>query len=154
MLASPNYFFGIYDGDTAPSNTPAKALPGSKRITALYEEWFNEQKLPWDHTDFSGRSDYGPFLAEGIVAGGLFSGADETKTQEMRSRYDQMLGQGMGGIPGITTDPCYHQPCDSIENINVFAYEKMVQAAAYALEYLGQQDDLKSLLYPNITMDG
>ena len=45
-------------------------------------------------------------------------------------------------------DPCYHQACDSIQNINVFAYEKMVQAAAYVLEYLGQQDDLKAWLYP------
>jgi len=154
MLASPNYFFGIYNGSSAPGNTPAKALPGSIIVTEIYQNWFENQKLPSDLTDFSGRSDYGPFLAEGIVAGGLFSGADETKTQEMRSRYDQILGPGMGGIAGITTDPCYHQACDSIQNINVFAYEKMVQAAAYTLEYLGQQNDLKSLLYPNITMDG
>ena len=87
-----------------------------------------------DYTDFSGRSDYGPFLAEGIVAGGLFSGADDMKTIEQRNRYDQVLGQGMGGIPNIIQDPCYHEACDSIENINVFAYEKMIQAAAYALD--------------------
>ena len=152
MLASPNYFFGIYDGDTAPSNTPAKALPGSKRITALYEEWFNEQKLPWDHTDFSGRSDYGPFLAEGIVAGGLFSGADETKTQEIRNRYDRMLGQGMGGYAGVIADPCYHQACDTVENINTFAYERMIRAAAFVLEYLGREEDLKTWLYPSNAM--
>ncbi len=149
MLASPNYLFGIYDGRTARNDTPSQALPGSNKITALFRDWFIEQSLPWDYTDFSGRSDYGPFLAEGIVAGGLFSGGDDIKPQEQRDRYDEMLGQGMGGIPDVVRDPCYHQACDSIQNINVFAYEKMIQAAAYVLEYLSRQDDLKTWLYPS-----
>ncbi len=74
--------FGIYVGKTANTNTPVEALPGSNKITALFQRWFEQQNLPWDYTDFSGRSDYGPFLAEGIVAGGLFSGVDDIKTQE------------------------------------------------------------------------
>ena len=153
MLASPNYFFGIYDGRTARNDTPSQAIPGSNKITTLFKDWFISQNLPWDYTDFSGRSDYGPFLAEGIVAGGLFSGADDTKSQEQRDRYDQLLGQGLGGISGIDTDPCYHLACDSIQNINVFAYEKMVRAAAYVLEFLGQLEDLKMWLYPNGTVN-
>jgi len=148
MLGSPNYIFGIYDGKTANSDTPASALPGSNKMTDLFKDWFTRQKLPWDPSNFDGRSDYGPFLAEGIVASGLFSGADATKTQEQRDRYDRMLGQGMGGIAGASQDPCYHKACDSIQNINQFAFEKMVQAAAYVLEYLGRQDDLKGWLYP------
>ena len=149
MLGSPNYMFGIYDGQTAPPGTPPTALVGSNKITALFQNWFDQQGLPRTSTNFDGRSDYGPFLAEGIVAGGLFSGADGTKSQNERNYYDQMLGQGLGGIAGVIHDPCYHQECDSIENINVFAYEKMVQAAAYVLEYLARQDDLKTWLYPN-----
>ena len=58
------------------------------------------------------------------------------------------LVKDMGGIAGAIHDPCYHQACDSIQNINVFAYEKMVQAAAYVLEYLARQDDLNDWLYP------
>jgi Zn-dependent M28 family amino/carboxypeptidase len=150
MLASPNYIFGIYDGRTARNDTPVSALPGSNKMTALFKEWFEQQRLPWDMTDFSGRSDYGPFLAQGIVAAGLFSGADDIKTREQRDRYDRLVGQGLGGIPGLPLDPCYHQACDSIENINVFAFEKMVQAAAYVLEYLARQDDLKAWLYPEV----
>jgi len=149
MLGSPNYIFGIYDGNTANNNTPPAALPGSKKITALFKSWFDQQNLPWDYTGFDGRSDYGPFLAEGIVAGGLFSGADGTKTQEQRDLYDELLGQGMGGIAGAIQDPCYHQACDSIQNINEFAYEKMVQAAAYVLDSLAQQADLEVFLYPD-----
>jgi Zn-dependent M28 family amino/carboxypeptidase len=150
MLGSPNYIFGIYDGRTANNDTPSHALPGSNKITTLFKEWFDQQKLPWDYTDFSGRSDYGPFLAKGVVAGGLFSGADGTKTQAQRDHYDQMLGQGLGGIAGATYDPCYHKACDSIQNVNKFAYEKMVQAAAYVLEYLARLDDLQGWLYPSI----
>jgi len=149
MLGSPNYIFGIYDGRTARNDTPSQALPGSNKITALYKDWFIKQNLPWDYTDFSGRSDYGPFLAEGLVAGGLFSGGDEVKTQAERDRYDQVLGQGLGGISDIDHDPCYHKACDSIQNINVFGYEKMIQAAAYVLEQLGRQDDLNEWLYPS-----
>ncbi|CAF3721431.1 unnamed protein product [Rotaria socialis] len=149
MLGSPNYMFGIYDGRTARNDTPPQALPGSNKITALFRDWFIRNKLPWDYTDFSGRSDYGPFLAEGVVAGGLFSGADDIKTQKQRDRYDEILGQGLGGISGIIHDPCYHKACDSIQNINLFGYEKMVQAAAYVLEFLGHEDDLKTWLYPS-----
>jgi Zn-dependent M28 family amino/carboxypeptidase len=152
MLGSPNFMFGIYDGKTANNNTPANALPGSNKITALFQSWFQQQNLPWNYTDFSGRSDYGPFLAAGIVAGGLFSGADGVKSQDERDYYDQMLGQGLGGIAGAIHDPCYHRVCDSIQNINVFGYEKLVQAAAYVLEYLARQDDLKTWLYPNGTI--
>ncbi len=154
MLASPNYLFGIYDGRTARNDTPSQALPGSNKITALYKDWFVKQNLPWDYTDLTGRSDYGPFLAEGIVAGGLFSGADNVKSQAQRDRYDQILGQGIGIVSGIITDPCYHRACDTVDNINQFAYEKMVQAAAYALEFLGREDDLKTWLYPNGTAHG
>jgi aminopeptidase Y len=148
MLGSPNYFFGIYNGSSAKPDTPPNALNGSIRISETFRNWFVGQNLPWDYTDFSGRSDYGPFLAAGTVAGGLFSGADETKTSEQRSRYES-LGQGQGGLAGAILDPCYHRACDTVDNINQFAYEKMVQAAAYILEYLGRMNNLEEWLYPN-----
>ena len=151
MLASSNYIFGIYDGQTASNITPARALPGSNKITTLFRDWFLRNKLPWDPADFDGLSDHIPFLAEGIVIGGLFSGADDIKTKRQRDRYDAALGQGLGGISDIAQDPCYHKACDSIHNVNVFAFEKMVQAAAYVLESLGQQNDLKAWLYPAAT---
>jgi Zn-dependent M28 family amino/carboxypeptidase len=149
MLGSPNFIFGIYDGKTAPGSTPASARPGSNKMTALYESWFNANTLPWDYTRFDGRSDYGPFLAAGVVASGLFSGADGLKTVEQRNRYNAMLGSGMGGTAGIRQDVCYHRACDGVTNINKFALDKMVQAAAYSIESLGQQSNLKSWLYPS-----
>jgi aminopeptidase Y len=149
MLGSPNYMFGIYNGSSAKADTPSQALPGSIKISETYRDWFIRQNLPWDYTDFSGRSDYGPFLAAGIVAGGLFTGADEIKTAEQRLRYEGQLGKGQGGFAGAILDPCYHQACDTVDNINQFAYQKMVQVAAYILEYLGQTDNLETWLYPS-----
>jgi aminopeptidase S len=149
MLGSPNFIFGIYDAKTAPGTTPASAIPGSTHLTTLFQDWFDSNQLPWDYTRFDGRSDYGPFLASGIACGGLFSGADGVKTVEQRNRYNAMLGSGLGGTSGIRQDICYHRACDGTSNINQFAIDKMVQASAYAIESLGQEPDLPSLLYPN-----
>ncbi len=140
MLGSPNFIFGIYDG--------RRATPGSQKVTTLFRDCFIQQNLPWDYTPFDGRSDYGPFLAAGIVAGGLFSGADNIKTNEQRNRYERILGQGLGGTAGIFQDQCYHKACDSIHNINTFAIEMMVKAGASAIESMARQDDLKTWLYP------
>ncbi|CAF0986047.1 unnamed protein product [Adineta ricciae] len=148
MIGSPNFIFGIYDGKTAPTSTPAAAKPGSNKMSTLFQDWFTKNSLPWDNTKFDGRSDYGPFLAAGVAAGGLFSGADGAKTVEQRNRYESMLGPGLGGTSGIRLDVCYHKACDKTTNINKFALEKMVQASAYAIENLGQQSDLKAWLYP------
>lgn len=139
MLGSPNYIFGVYDGRTAKPGTPARALPGSINITQAYRAWFNQQNLFSSYTDFSGRSDYGPFLAEGIPAGGLFSGADDVKTVEERDGLK-------AGLAGAIHDPCYHRDCDTVANIDQQGYLKMVQAAGYMLEHLGKQGDLKMWL--------
>jgi Zn-dependent M28 family amino/carboxypeptidase len=150
MLGSPNFIMGIYDGNSADlSITPPKAIPGSIKLTQVFRDWFISQKLPYNMSEFDGRSDYGPFLAAGIVASGLDSGADYTKSKEDRDYYDRMLGQGKGGIADAIHDPCYHEACDSLANVNPLVYEKLTQGAAYILEYLGRHPDLKSYLYPS-----
>ncbi|CAF1199447.1 unnamed protein product [Rotaria sordida] len=148
MIASPNFIFAIYDGKTAPTNTPAAAKPGSIQMTTLFQDWFIGNKFPWDYTTFDGRSDYGPFLAAGICAGGLFTGAEELKTVEQQKRYNDTLGTGFGGTANVALDNCYHKSCDTIANINKFALNKTVQATANVIERLGQQSNLKSWLYP------
>ena len=148
MLGSPNFIFGIYNGASAPSTTPAKAKPGSQKVSLLFQNWFEQNQLPWDDTNLDGRSDYGPFLAEGIVCGGLFTGDEGTKTLAQKNRYETLLGSGLGGTSGLRFDQCYHKSCDDTKNINKFALEKMVQASAGAIEKLAREVDLKSWLYP------
>jgi Zn-dependent M28 family amino/carboxypeptidase len=74
MLGSPNYVRFVYDGDG--SDTVTVGPPGSAQIEDLFNRSFSSQGLATEPTAFDGRSDYGPFIAAGIPAGGLFSGAE------------------------------------------------------------------------------
>ncbi|CAF3863365.1 unnamed protein product [Rotaria sp. Silwood1] len=147
MLGSPNLMFGTYDGRTARNDTAPSAIIGSYKISEIFRDWFIRQGLPWDFVDFGYGSDYAPFLNHGIPVGGLYSGSDEIKTQEQCDRYDQFLGPGQCGMVNVDLDSCYHKACDTIQNINIFGYEKMIQAGAYTIESLARRPDLKSWLY-------
>ncbi|WP_436496515.1 M28 family metallopeptidase [Actinokineospora sp. HUAS TT18] len=126
MVGSPNHFFGIYDGDNSGGTAPPGFIPpGSAQIEDVFEKFYADRGLPKDDTEFSGRSDYGPFIAVDIPAGGLFTGAEGVKTAEQASRY--------GGTAGLAYDPCYHQPCDDIDNLNLFALDVNADAIATAV---------------------
>ena len=90
MLGSPNYVRFVYDGDG--SDTPDAGPPGSDAIEDIFTNYFDSKKLASDPTAFDGRSDYGPFIAEGIPAGGLFSGAEGIKTAEEAATYGGTAG--------------------------------------------------------------
>jgi Zn-dependent M28 family amino/carboxypeptidase len=80
MLGSPNHVRLVYDGDGSATGTDGP--PGSAQIEARFNDYFASQGLATEPTAFDGRSDYGPFIAVGIPAGGLFSGAGGIKTPE------------------------------------------------------------------------
>ncbi|SMC89336.1 M20/M25/M40 family metallo-hydrolase [Lentzea albidocapillata] len=125
MVGSPNHFFGIYDGDDSSGTAPVPIPPGSAQIEDVFEKFYADRGLPSEDTDFSGRSDYGPFIAVNIPAGGLFTGAEDVKTAEQAARY--------GGTAGIAFDPCYHQPCDTRSNLNLTALDVNADAIATAV---------------------
>ncbi|TMR24417.1 M20/M25/M40 family metallo-hydrolase [Nonomuraea turkmeniaca] len=108
MIASPNYTFGIYDGDGDAFGVAGP--PGSDVIEEDFEKFFAGRGQPYKATAFTGRSDYGPFIEVGIPAGGLFTGAEVLKTAEEAAIF--------GGTAGVPLDPCYHSVCDTIKNIN------------------------------------
>ena len=147
MLASPNYYFGIYESTLLPNKVSPTVKNASMKISQLFRDWFDREKLPWDNSSLVITSDHVPFLVAGVPCGGVFSGADSTKTLEQRNRYDQMLGHGHGGIAGTKFDPCYHLACDTIENINPFGYEMMVKSVAYALENFARMPNLSTWLH-------
>jgi Zn-dependent M28 family amino/carboxypeptidase len=124
MVASPNYVRFVYDGDG--SDTPLAGPNGSANIESVFNKYFSEQGLPVEPTAFDGRSDYGPFIDAGIPAGGLFTGADEVKTDEQAAIY--------GGIVGDPLDSCYHTSCDDLNNIDKDVLEDMADAAAHAIQ--------------------
>jgi Zn-dependent M28 family amino/carboxypeptidase len=126
MVASPNFARFVYDG-----SDPA-APAGSAAIEELFNSYFASRGLAFEPTPFNGRSDYGPFIAAGvdIPAGGLFTGAEVPKTPAQVLLY--------GGTAGLAYDPCYHQACDTIANINNTALDQMSDAAAHATITLAQ----------------
>jgi Zn-dependent M28 family amino/carboxypeptidase len=68
MIGSPNHVFFIYDGDDSDSVGAGPGPEGSAQIETLFESYYEGLGLPFKGSDFSGRSDYGPFIAVGIPA--------------------------------------------------------------------------------------
>jgi Zn-dependent M28 family amino/carboxypeptidase len=123
MVASPNYGLFIYDGDG--SGFGLVGPDGSDDIEAVFERYYAERDIPSRPTAFSGRSDYQAFINNQIPAGGLFTGAEGVKTAAEALLW--------GGTAGISYDPCYHQACDDIDNLDLEALDINADAIAYAV---------------------
>ena len=136
MIGSPNYARFIYDGDGGAFGI--KGPNGSAHIERTFEDYFASQGLASEPTAFDGRSDYDAFISAGIPAGGLFTGAEDAKTADQVGLYG-----GLATYEGepVSYDPCYHQPCDSMDPIGDGAdaglYEALNAAYGGALEYEG-----------------
>ena len=153
MLGSLNFQNWVYDANSyIPPTTPVRAHSGSKLLSNLFFEYFDQNNLPRDSERFDGRSDYGPFLVAGVPAGGVYAGADKTKTEALRQRYQQMTG--WGGVAGQINDQCYHQVCDSIANIHWGVYTNQTQSAAYVMEKLALRSDLRQWLGNPLLAEG
>jgi aminopeptidase Y len=124
MIGSPNHVFFIYDGDDSDGAGAGPGPEGSAQIEQVFERYYDERGIPYLGTDFSGRSDYGPFIAVGIPSGGLFTGAEGIKTPEQAAIW--------GGTAGDQYDPCYHLACDTFDNISLEALDVNSDAVAYA----------------------
>jgi Zn-dependent M28 family amino/carboxypeptidase len=128
MIGSPNHVFFIYDGDNSDNVGAGPGPEGSAQIEALFESYYDAVGRPYKGTDFSGRSDYGPFIAVGIPSGGLFTGAEGIKTAAEVALW--------GGTAGMQYDPCYHLACDTYTNVNLDALGINADGIAYAtLQY-------------------
>lgn len=134
MIGSPNYVRFVYDGDNSafpPGPNAAVGPPGSAEIERVFADYFASQGLASEETAFSGRSDYGPFIAAGvgIPAGGLFTGAEGVKTATQQATY--------GGTAGDQYDPCYHLACDTFAGTStpyaLTGLDQMSDATAHAV---------------------
>ncbi|USW54485.1 Putative PA domain, peptidase M28 [Septoria linicola] len=109
MIASPNWQYALYDGDGSAFNQSGP--PGSDKIEHFFQDWFKARGIPTKDSEFNGRSDYGPFIAEGvdIPAGGIFTGAEAVKTEQEAAWW--------GGQAGVAYDPNYHLVGDNYNNL-------------------------------------
>jgi Zn-dependent M28 family amino/carboxypeptidase len=125
MLGSPNFARFVYDGDNSDATGAGPGPEGSAQIEQLFNAYYDSRNLTHEGTDFTGRSDYGPFIAAAIPAGGLFTGAEGRKTPEQVTRY--------GGTAGAPYDSCYHQACDTLSNVNRTVLDQNADAVAWAV---------------------
>lgn len=105
MISSPNFIYGVYDADESSFAAPVPVPDGSAALEDLFEVYFTWQDIPYEDSEFSGRSDYQAFINNGIPASGLFTGAEVIKTDLQESIW--------GGVAGQQYDPCYHLACDN-----------------------------------------
>ncbi|KAH8599269.1 putative leucine aminopeptidase 2 [Bisporella sp. PMI_857] len=128
MIASPNFVYGIYDGDGSAFNI--SGAPGSGEVEKLFQDFYTyDEDIPWVPSEFNGRSDYGPFLDAGVPCGGLDTGADDIKTEEEAAIF--------GGTAGIQKDPNYHSAKDTVSNLNIGVLLHNSKAIAHAIATYG-----------------
>ncbi|MFF5444632.1 M28 family peptidase [Streptomyces sp. NPDC012888] len=125
MIASPNPAQFVYDGDDSDRTGAGAGPAGSAHIEALINGFLDRKGKPHEGSDFDGRSDYGPFIASGIPAGGTFTGAEGIKTEEQARRY--------GGRAGVAYDPNYHGAGDDLDNLDHRAFDTNVDVIAHAV---------------------
>ncbi|WP_406400287.1 M28 family metallopeptidase [Streptomyces sp. NBC_00879] len=112
MIGSPNPGYFVYDDDPA--------------IEKTFKDYFAGLSIPTEiETEGDGRSDHAPFKNAGVPVGGLFTGADYTKTAAQAQKW--------GGTAGQAFDRCYHSSCDTSANINDTALDRNSDAIAHAI---------------------
>ncbi|MBP2326836.1 aminopeptidase S [Kibdelosporangium banguiense] len=117
MIGSPNPGYFVYDSNGQPN--------GSIDLQRALEAHFTALGIPTELTAVGGRSDHAAFARAGIPTGGLFTGAEVTKTAAQAQKW--------GGTSGVAFDQCYHRACDTTNNINATALDRNSDAIATAI---------------------
>jgi Zn-dependent M28 family amino/carboxypeptidase len=126
MVGSPNAAYFAYDGDDSDAVGAGPGPVGSAQIEQAFVDYLQGRLgVSVEGTDFDGRSDYGPFIAVGIPSGGLFTGAEGIKTPEQAAKW--------GGTAGVAYDPCYHQACDTLGNVDRVALDRNSDTIAWVV---------------------
>ncbi|MFF3326055.1 M28 family metallopeptidase [Streptomyces sp. NPDC002889] len=146
MIASPNYGLFVYDGDDSDGVGSEAGPAGSAQLERDINEFLDKRGTPHEGTDFTGRSDYGPFIEVGIPSGGTFTGAEGIKTEAQAKKF--------GGTAGVAYDVNYHAKGDNLSNINMTAFKVNIGVIANAVGTYAH--DLSSLRKPvtSVPTDG
>ena len=131
MIGSSNHVNLVYDGDNSrfPAGGGSLAGPeGSGAVEKVFRDYFASRSLPLAETPLDGRSDYTPFVERGIPVGGLFTGAEQLKTEGEAATF--------GGEPFAAYEPCYHRSCDVLDQLDMATASEMSRAVSYAVKTL------------------
>lgn len=117
MIGSPNAGYFVYDSASQPD--------GSAAIEKVLADYFVSINVETEPVEVGGRSDHAAFARAGIPTGGTFTGAEQTKSADQAAKW--------GGTAGDAFDPCYHQACDTLDNIDATALDRNTDAIANAV---------------------
>jgi len=134
MVASPNGFPMVYDADGTFAGY-YDPPPGTELMERAVTEWLDDQGLPWFEVPALTASDSRPWVEAGAPVGGIYTGSSEGLWDEAFHTF--------GGVLGEPLDACYHQACDTIDNVDVELLEHSGKAAAHALDVLANTDSLE-----------
>jgi len=119
MLGSPNGVREVYDG--ASSSRPSEGLV----IARLFSRALDDLGLSWQSVPLGGSSDHFSFDQVGVPTGGLFSGANELKSDSQAQLF--------GGQANAAEDACYHLACDTADRIDTKLLGELARAAAWTV---------------------
>jgi Zn-dependent M28 family amino/carboxypeptidase len=119
MVASPN-FTRFVQGSAAADQGPV-AIARRELVAEFREHELNID----ERTGRRSGSDDSSFSEKDIPTLGLYAGAGGAKSETQAGLF--------GGTAGRPFDPCYHQACDTIENINRDVLEQNTRALVRAL---------------------
>jgi aminopeptidase S len=125
MVASPNGGYFVQGGK---GNDPETAgPPGSATIGKVFADQLAKTgvKNP-EFIEFVG-DDESPFIEAGIPVGGAENGDAEEKTRKQAKAW--------GGRAGEVYDRCYHEACDTIDNVNRNVLNHYLRALAGTLAH-------------------
>ncbi|MER5965145.1 M28 family metallopeptidase [Streptomyces sp. NPDC002057] len=142
MIASPNYGLFVYDGDDSDATGAGAGPAGSAQLERDINDFLDKGGIPHEGTDFTGRSDYGPFIGVGIPSGGTFTGAEGIKTAGQAAKF--------GGQAGIAYDVNYHAKGDDLKNVNRKAFDINIDVIANAVGTYAH--DISSLRKPVVSV--
>jgi peptidase M28-like protein len=128
-IASPNGGRFVFDGDNSDGGAAGPGPFGSAQIEAAFTDFLGATEVPTEGTPLNGGSDYREFVAQGIPAGGLFSGTGGTKTDAQVDKW--------GGVSGAAFDACAGKACDNLGNVDRAALDSNADAAAWVIATYG-----------------
>jgi aminopeptidase S len=131
MVASPNagYFVQGGEGDDEETAGPA----GSATIGKVFADQLAKSGVTSPEIiEFVG-DDESPFIEAGIPVGGAENGDAEEKTAKQAKAW--------GGRAGQVYDRCYHESCDTIDNVNREVLNHYLRALAGTLAHFAESAD-------------
>ncbi len=111
MLGSPNGVLSV--------NAPGK-FNNSERVANLIAGYLTDHNLPFNFASMGGGSDFMAFNDYGIPTSGVATGAGSLKSVAERALF--------GGLANAPYDPCYHQACDTVANVNTTLLLQLTRA--------------------------